>query len=97
MPSDPKPEPARAPRAPEGEPARWLDDRRNVDRLVYALYAFAALLLLIDPLVEKHGPFAVEHWVGFYGIYALVGSVVLVLAARGLRQLVMRPEGHYDR
>jgi hypothetical protein len=79
------------------EPPRWLDDPRNVDKIVYALYAVCALLLLIDPLVEKHGPFEIEHWWGFYGIFGFVGCVFLVLAAKGLRRIVMRPEDYYDR
>jgi nitric oxide reductase large subunit len=97
MPSDARPEEARPPHAPDGEPRRWLDDRRNVDKIVYALYAVCAVLLLIDPLVHKHGPFAIEHWWGFYGIYGFVGCVFLVLAAKVLRLIVMRPEDYYDR
>jgi hypothetical protein len=97
MPSDTRPEETRAPYAAQGEPARWLDDRRNVDKIVYALYAVCAVLLLIDPLVHKHGPFEVEHWWGFYGIYGFVGCVFLVLAAKVLRMIVMRPEDYYDR
>ncbi len=97
MSSDPGPEPIHAPRASKDEPPRWLDDRRNVDKVVYALYAFSAFLLVIDPLVEKHGPFAIEHWFGFYGIYGFVGCVFLVLAAKELRRLVLRREDYYDR
>jgi hypothetical protein len=97
MSSDTRPEETRAPHAPEGEAPRWLDNRRNVDKIVYALYAVCAGLLLIDPLVEKHGPFEIEHWWGFYGIYGFVGCVFLVLAAKVLRMIVMRPEDYYDR
>ena len=98
MPSDPSTqEGTHVPRASRDEPRRWLDDRRNVNRIDYALYALGALLLLIDPLVEKHGPFAIEHWFGFYGIYAFVGCVLIVLAGRGLRLIVMRSEDYYDR
>ena len=45
----------------------WLDEPRNVSKVAYALYGICALLLLIDPLIHKHGPFAIEHWFGFYG------------------------------
>ena len=79
------------------EPKYWLDDMRNVNKIVYALYALSALLLVIDPLVHKHGPFEIEHWFGFYGIYGFVGCVFLVLAAKELRRLVMRDEDYYDR
>jgi hypothetical protein len=80
-----------------GERRYWLDDMRNVDKLVYALYVVCAGLLLIDLFVPKHGPFAIEHWFGFYGIYGFVACVGLVLAARALRVIVMRPEDYYDR
>lgn len=97
MPSDTRPEAARPPHAPEGGRQRRLDDRRNVGRIVYALSALCALLLLIDPLVHKHGAFAIEHWWGFYGICGFAGCVVLVLAAKALRLIVMRPEDYHER
>ena len=74
----------------------WLDDPRNVDKIVYALYAVCGLLLVIDPLIHKHGPFAIEHWFGFYGIYGFVACVALVLAAKELRRILMRSEDYYD-
>ncbi len=74
----------------------WLDDHRNVDKIVYALYAVCGLLLVIDPLIHKHGPFAIEHWFGFYGIYGFVACVALVLAAKELRRILMRSEDYYD-
>ena len=97
MSREPRPGEAHVEQALADEPPRWLDDPRNVNRIVYALYAVCALLLVIDPLVEKHGPFAIEHWLGFYGIFGFVGCVFLVLAAKGLRRIVMRPEDYYDR
>ena len=90
---------ARSPKARNSRPGekRWLDDQGNVDRMVYALYAVSALLLVIDPFIHKHGPFAIEHWWGFYGIYGFVCCVFLVLAAKEiLRRLVMRGEDYYD-
>lgn len=75
----------------------WLDDRRNVDRIVYALYAVCGLLLAIDVFVPKHGPFEIEHWFGFYGIYGFVACVALVLVAKEMRKLLMRPEDYYER
>ena len=81
----------------DSEPPRWLDNPRNVDMIVYALYALSAALLLIDPLIHKHGPFGIEKYWGFYGIYGFVGCVFLVLAAKVLRMIVMRPEDYYDR
>jgi len=63
--------------------------------LLYALCAVSAGLLLIDPLIHKHGGFAIAHWWGFYGIFGFVACVVLVLAAAWLRRIVTKPEDYY--
>ena len=75
----------------------WLDNPRNVDKLVYGLYGVCALLILIDLLVPKHGPFPIEHYFGFYGIFGFVACVGLVLAAKAMRTILIRPEDYYDR
>jgi len=74
----------------------WLDNRRNVDRLVWAIYAICIALFAVDWLVPKHGPFAVEHWFGFYGIYGFISCVGLVIVAKEMRRIVMRSEKFYD-
>lgn len=83
--------------APGERGRHWLEQPETVRRIVYALYASCALLIAIDPLIAKHGPFAIEHIWGFYGIYGFVGCVFLVLAAKAMRRVVMRPEDYYDR
>ena len=85
------------PKTAPAEKRYWLDEPRNVDRIVWGVYGVCALLLLIDFFVPKHGPFAIEHVFGFYGIYGFVACVGLVLAAKGLRVILMRPEDYYDR
>ena len=75
----------------------WLDDPRNVDRLAYSLYGVCAVLLALDIVVPKHGPFAIGHLFGFYGIFGFLAYVALVLAAYALRAVLMRPEDYYDR
>ena len=75
----------------------WLDDPGNVNRLVYGFYVVCALLLAIDVFVPKHGPFPIEHIFGFYGVFGFVACVALVLIAKQLRRVVMRPEDYYDR
>ncbi len=79
------------------EKAYWLDSRANVDRLVHRFYAVCALLLLIDLFIPKHGSFAIEHAFGFYAFFGFVACVTLVLVAKQLRRVLMRPEGYYDR
>jgi hypothetical protein len=75
----------------------WLDDAANVTRLVRVLYGICAILIAIDVFVPKHGPFAIEHWFGFYGFYGFIACVALVLIAKQLRKVLMRPEDYYDR
>ena len=75
----------------------WLDDHRNVSRLVHVFYVVCALLIVIDLFVPKHGPFAIEHVFGFYGWFGFIACVALVLIAKQLRRVVMRPEDYYDR
>jgi len=76
----------------------WLDEPRNVDKVVYGLYAVCALLFVVDLFPYKHHlHYAAESWIGFYGFYGLVSCVLLVLAAKGLRVLLKRPEDYYDR
>lgn len=75
----------------------WLDKRRNVDRLVHAFYAICAFLIAMDIFVPKHGPFFVEHLFGFYGVFGFIACVALVLIAKQLRRVLMRPENYYDR
>lgn len=82
---------------PPGEKPRWLDEARNVTKVVWTLVAVCTLLFLSDLVYEKHPVFAVEYLFGFYAIYGFVGSVGLVLAAKWLRKILMRDEDYYDR
>ena len=74
-----------------------MDDSANVTRLVRVFYVVCALLIAIDVFVPKHGPFAIEHWFGFYGFFGFLACVALVLIAKQLRRVLMRPEDYYDR
>jgi len=76
---------------------RWLDEPRNVTRIVYGLAALCALALLADAFYAKHPYFAVEGWPAFYPGYGFVGSLLLVLTAKQLRRLLRRDEDYYER
>lgn len=77
------------------EPRRWLDEPRNVTRLVYALYAVCALLLAADVLVHRHAHFEFERWFGFYAIFGFAAYCAIVQSARALRRLLRRDEDYY--
>lgn len=83
--------------APAGEAPRWLDDKRNVKKIIYALFAVCAALFAADAFYHKHPYFEAESWFGFYAVYGFVMCVGLVLAAKGMRVFLMRDEDYYDR
>jgi hypothetical protein len=80
---------------PEASPGIW-DNKENVGRLLRVLYVVCGGLVIADFIVHRH----LEHpWEGlpaFYPLYGFVGIVLLVLVAKVLRAVVMRPEDHYD-
>lgn len=73
--------------------AAWSLPPRIVRRIVGALCALAVVL---DLLIHRHEQFAFAGTFGFYAVFSLIGGVVLVIVANGLRRLVMRGEAYYD-
>ena len=84
------------------DPARdekkyWLDDPRNVKKIIHALVAVCAAVVLADFFYDKeHTEYAFQNWIGFDAIYGFVCCVFLVLAAKQLRRVLMRDEDYYD-
>ena len=74
----------------------WLEKPGSVDKIWWGLVGVCATLFLADLLYEKHVHYEFEEVPGFYGIYGFISCVVLVLAARELRKVVMRPEDYYE-
>ena len=81
---------------PGGDKQHLFDNPANVKRLLVMLYVACALLLLADFALHRHVEHPLEELPGFYAVYGFVGCVSLVMAAKGLRRLVMRPEEYYD-
>lgn len=70
--------------------------------IIRSLYAFCALLVVIDLFatfdigLHRHMMHPFEKIPAFYAIYGFVGCVVLVLVATQMRKLLMRKEDYYD-
>jgi len=79
------------------EKATWLDNSKNVDYLVWGLYALCALIAGADFFYVKHPHFQAENIPIFYGLYGFLCFVFIVFAGKLLRKLVMRDEDYYDR
>lgn len=75
----------------------WLDRSENVTRLYRGLWVVGIVLMLADLLLHKHEDFTFAAWFGYYGFYGFVACVALVLTAKALRRVLMRPEDYYDR
>jgi len=83
--------------APQSNEApRWLDRAENVRKVYYSVWIACGLLLLAELFIDKHGEVDIEHVFGFHGFYGLVACVLLVLAAKLLRRVLIRPENYYD-
>jgi len=80
-----------------GEKPRWLDDKRNVRKIIWALVIVCAGLFAADGFYHKHPHFAAESFFGFYAIYGFVMCVGLVVAAKMMRKVLMRSEDYYDK
>jgi len=80
------------------EKKTYLFDRpRNVQRILWLLYVCAAILLALDFVIHRHTEHPWEWLPGFYPAWGFVGCVVLVVAAKWLRRVIIRPEDYYRR
>ena len=82
---------------PNDGKTNWLDDMRNVRKVVWALVIVCAGLFVADAFYHKHPYFNAETWFGFYAFYGFFMCVGLVLAAKVMRIFLMRDEDYYDK
>ena len=81
---------------PPGEKRRWLDERKNVAKVFYALVVICALLAAADLGYHKHAHFPFEGWFDFHAWFGFLAYVGLVLTATQLRRFLKRDEDYYD-
>lgn len=75
----------------------FFDKPNNVKWILWIFYASCALLVLFDFIVHRHIYVEFEKIPTFYALYGFVACVLLVLAAKVLRRLIMRDEEYYDK
>ena len=78
------------------EPARFLDRPANLRRLRRVFYALCTALVALEVLVHRHAEHPWEGAFAFHAIYGFVACVVLVLAAKLMRRVLMRREDYYE-
>jgi hypothetical protein len=74
----------------------WLDRPQNVRKVYIGLWLFGAAWVIPDFFLHKHEDVDFAAWLGFYAVYGFIACVALVLSAKVLRRIVMRPEDYYD-
>lgn len=79
-----------------GDSGGWFDNKKNVDKLVYALAAVCIGLLVWDLFYHQHGHFSFEEWLGFSAFFGFLAFAFIVLAGKQLRRFLMRDEDYYD-
>ena len=80
----------------EQEKTHIFDKPRNVKRAIHALYAVCGVSLIADFFIERHVDHPWEWLFGFYSLYGFAACVLLVLAAKEMRKILMRKEDYYD-
>ncbi len=74
----------------------WVDEPAKVKKFFWSLVIAGALLTLLDLFYKKKTYFDIEHVFGFYSFYGFVMCALLVIAAKGMRFLLMRNESYYS-
>jgi tryptophan-rich sensory protein len=76
----------------------WFDEPKNVDKIVWTLVALCVASVAADLFYDKdkHSHYWFQEWIGFDALYGFVSCVLLVLAAKQLRKILMRGEDYYD-
>jgi hypothetical protein len=73
------------------------DNPANIRRLLRFFFLLCALLLSVDFFYHRHVTHVWEALFGFYAGFGFIACVVLVLIAKQLRRILMRPEDYYER
>lgn len=75
----------------------WLDSSKNVTKLYRGLWVMGIALVGLDLFLHKHEEFGFAASFAFYGVFGFIACIALVLIAKKLRGVLMRPEDYYER
>ena len=74
----------------------WLDERRNVNRIYWALVVICIGLGVADLFAHRHAAFGWDGWFNFHGFFGFAAFWCIVIAGKHLRKILWRPEDYYD-
>ena len=65
----------------------------------YTLVALSILVIILDPLLHRHGHFgdhSIDSWFGFYGVLGFLGVISCIYIAIIIGKLISVKEDYYD-
>lgn len=74
----------------------WFDEPKNVNKIVWTLVALCVASVGAELFFHKHTHYGFQELPGFDALYGFISCVLLVLAAKQLRKVLMRGEDYYD-
>jgi hypothetical protein len=74
----------------------FFDKPQNVTLILRVFYVICALLVIADFVVHRHIYVEFEKIPTFYAAYGFIACVVLVVIAKEMRRVFMKPENYYD-
>jgi len=83
----------------DGKKRIW-DDPANVKRLLKIFFILCGIFFVLDVIfffVHKHSEFSFDGWFGFFSVYGFVSCSLIVIIAKELRKVLMKPEDYYDK
>lgn len=85
---------------PPKEPVGWTDRPETVKRFFTVFYVLCGLLIVAELILgtETAHPHPLEERVPFlvYPVYGFISFWFLVLVAKPMRRILIRPENYYD-
>ncbi len=80
---------------PDEPPGMW-DKKENVDRLLRVFYVALIVLVALDLVIRRSVYHPWEAIFGFHAWYGFAACWLLVVIAKQMRRVLMRPEDYYD-
>ncbi len=65
----------------------------------YSLIALSIIVIILDPLLHRHGHFgdhSIDSYFGFYGILGFLGVIFCIFISIIIRKLISVKEDYYD-
>ena len=78
-----------------GDEKHFFDSRERTRRFFNAFYVICGVLVVAELVIDRHVEHAWERLFGFHALWGFVSFWFLVLVAKQMRKLLIRPEDYY--